>query len=279
MNLKSLITKLADQGYKSHRTFVVDTQILFIELVSILQRKQFLVRIPSSTIIHTSDPNFLLELSEMDYKTFRQKEYLEKINLDSVACVSNNNISIKLDSVLTCYTIVNPDIEDLSGDLEDDVEEEESISDIEIDDYPIKDIIPVINLEDLHDHIEDDILQSYRSITEAEEEMNEREVERLLRTFDKQKETIRSTIYNVHRDAFNTRRDIEKAGGNLERIYKLKAKSIDEKDRVRFQIERLATETELDIDKLNKQLREQRNSANDLLQKYQSFIERFDYLH
>lgn len=274
MNLKMLIKQLSDNGYNSYKTFVIDTQILFIELFSSSQRKPFILHVPQ---VSCSNPDYMLEISELNYKTFRQREYLNKIQLDGVACFSPENLSIKIGGVISCYNIVNdpsPDIEDLSEELDSD-----SFSDIDVDDYPIKDIIPVFSLDALEDDFESIVLHAYHAITEAEEEMNEIQVKKLLSTFDEQKEKLKRFIFDLHKNAYNTRRDIEKAGDNLARVYLLKEKSVNEPDRVRFKIERLALETEEDIDKLNKKLREQRSTATDLLQKYQNYIERFDYLH
>jgi hypothetical protein len=285
--LQKFLSNIKQKGYSYTKVYAQGPEVKFIQLYSNLQRKPFLLQVPSQFVIYSTATDHMLDLVENDYRNFRQREYLNKINLHDAACLSECNLSVKDGTEFSCYLIDSiPDAlsEDEIEDLEDLGKEEDfssSDSDIEIDDYPVEDIYPVFNMASFIknlDDFEETVLEHYSAITEAEEEMNETEVEKLLQTFDNQKTQLKDRIFSIHKNAYNTRRDIAKCGDNLKRIYLLKEQSTVERDRVRFKIERLEVDTEEKIDALNEKLREQRNQADVLLQKYRTFIERFDLI-
>ncbi len=275
MPLQKFLCNIKQKGYTSTQVYAQGPEVKFIQLYSNLQRKPFLLQVPNRYTIYSTAPDHMLDRIENDYRNFRQRGYLDKITLDNVACFSKHNLCVKNNTVYGCYLIdsmLQEDLEDLS---------DSDSSDIEVDDYPVEYIYPVFNMMSFIKHIadfEDTVLEHYTAITGTEEEMNENEVENLLQTFEKQKKILKDRIYKIHQDAFNTRRDISQAGTNLQRIYTLKERSAEERDRIRFGIERLAVETEEKIDILNDKLREKRNQADTLLKKYRKFIEQFDLI-
>jgi len=280
ISLQKFSNNIKEKGYTSAKFYTQGTEVKFIQLYSKLQRKAFLLQVADKFVIYNTDCEYILNPTESDYRSFRQQQYLTKIKLSKVACLSKYNLCVKDDTTFSCYLIdtLDEDIDELE-DTEEFSSESSSESDIEIDDFSVEDIYPVFDIKSFIkdiDNFEELVLNNYSAITEAEEEMNELEVEKLLQTFDFQKRKLKDRIFSIHKDAYNTHRDISKYGEALQRTYLLKERSTEERDRLRFKIERLANETEEQIDSLNEKLREQRNQADMILQKYWKIIERFD---
>ena len=273
--LQELLDDIQHKGYVISKLYAEDRSVLFVGVCSKLQRKPFLLDLNGHTDLTSSKPDILLELGETDYRSFRQAEYLKRIDLSGVACLSKRNMCVKKGN---CYLISGSDDEEEAVANSDD--ESDDCIDIEIDDYPIEDILPVFTLEQFKaDLDEEKILESYATIYEAEEEINEDEVNKLLEIFDEQKAKIKELIFEIHKEEYNIRRDLSQQGTNLQRVYALKERSSKERDRVRFKIERLALETEKAIDSLNDNLCERRIRANKLLHKCRDYIERFDFIN
>lgn len=268
ISLQRFISNAKSAGY-TPILYTLENQVLFIKLYSKLHRKPFMLQVPSRHIIQSKNVDHILEISENNYQNYRQREYLTGVGLDSVVCSSKINLCIKSGTVFNNYLVDN---------LVDESDDSESDSDIEIDDYPVEDIYPMYNMMTFLQYInefEDRVQQDYETIIQAEEEMNENNVQHLLMAFDQQKLSLKEKLFHIHQDAYNIRRDISKYGKNLQRSYSLKEKTINEKDRVRFQVERLVAETEAQIDTLNDKLKENRDHADLLLLKYQKYIEQF----
>nr|QBK87499.1 MAG: hypothetical protein LCMAC201_04090 [Marseillevirus LCMAC201] len=290
--LQKFLSNITQKGYTSTKVYIQESKVRFVQLYSNLQHKPFLLQVPNRFVIYSTGADHLLDYIENNYRNYRQREYLEKINLRDVACFSKDSLCVKNNNVYNCYlvdyTADSPELlrttpvvspRSLRGKHDESVDDDSS--DIEIDDYPVEDIYPVFNMMifvDNMDNFEDIVVKYYNIITTGEEENNENEVERLLQTFDNQKKILKDHIYRIHKEAYNTRRDISQTGSNLQRIYSLKEQSTEERDRVRFKIERLTIETEEKIDVLNNKLRDNRNQADSLLKKYWKFIEQFDLI-
>ena len=231
--LQKFLSKIKQKGYSSTKVYTQGPEVRFIQLYSNLQRKPFLLQVPSRFVIYSNETDYMLEKEEYDYRSFRQREYLEKIKLRDGACCSKYNLCVKNNTVFTCYLIDSmpeatlnddDDLEELetSTDLKEEDAFSDAESDIEIDDYPVEDIYPVFNMMSFikaMDNFEETVLENYTMITEAEEEMNETEVERLLQTFDNQQSQLKDRIFSIHKEAYNTRRDIEQCGASLQKIY------------------------------------------------------------
>lgn len=267
--LQKLLVSLKQRGYSSLKVYSEDSKIRFIKVCSPLERKPFLLQVPS-TEHYCGCSDHLLEPEEHCYRNYRQREYLNMIKLSDLACFSNHNLCVKNSEIITCFILDTMQSEDTSNISE--------LDDIVIDDYPVQDIYPVFNISQFQelDDPEETILEYYSKIITAEESMNEEQVTRLLDLFDVQKHTLKTMIYEIHKEAFNTRRDIQQCGQNLKRIYTLKERTTDKRDTVRFQIGRLAMETENKIDNLNDTLRCLRNRADSLINKYSEYIDRFN---
>jgi hypothetical protein len=279
MSIQEFLQELKHVGYHNIILYTEELQVKFIELSTLSQRRPFLIYISAGLNFRSKEVDHLLEKEESNYKNYRQREYLEKIKLETVACLSNHNICLKLKENIFCYAIDSIDIVS-----DNDVSEKDDLidADIMVDDYSVHDIYPVFHIKDFMTRIsifEDIVLQNYEIITKAEEEMNETEVESLLSMFEKQKTKLKDTIYQLHCDAYNTRRDIFKVGKNLAEIYAIKNQSETEKDRTRFRIERLAKDTEDKIDSLNKNLRQKRNDADLLLKRYRQHLEQLSLVN
>lgn len=273
--LQKFISNIKQKGYSYAKVYTQGSEVKFIKLFSCLQRKAFLLQVPSRFGL-SSETDHMIVPVENDYRNFRQCEYLSKIKLHNVACSSKENLCIKNDNIYSCYHVdsLQQGIDDVEGEID------TSDDDIVIDDYPVEDIYPVFNMESFTqniDNFEESVLHQYTIITEAEEEMNEIEVEKLLNSFDEQKKQLKERIFDIHKETYNIRRDIIKHGNNLQNIYKLKDQSSGERDRLRFKVERLAIETEEKIDSLNDKLKLNRNQADLLLKNYRKYIARFDY--
>lgn len=261
-------------GYTVEKVYYVQDHIKYVLLYTSLQRKPFIVEVSNITSPY---PENVLEPAENDYHNFAQRDCLGKINLPRLACFSTHNCCIKTEGEYICYLF---DAVSESASLSD--EPEDSDSDIEIDDYPIEDIYPVYMTSSFLDEdskpvekFEEIVLADYSVIVDDEETMNEKDIAQLLKQFDDQKSAIKEKMYIIHRNAYNTRRDIAQQGLNLQKAYILRDRSVNESDRIRFRIERLVSETEEKIDRLNKNLREQRSQADCLLKKYWRYIKKF----
>lgn len=274
MNYDKFTEYLARSSYKAVQTFAFNQQIYFLKLVSIYTRTYFLINTIDQDFF-TNGPDHTLLNEEHNYKNYRQRVYLEKID-SNVACVSKENLCFKNQNHYLCYKLDCVE-EELSD--PDECQSEDSVElDIKIDDYPIGEILPVINYKqfiDIMNECEDTLLEQYNIINKTEEMMNEQEVKELLLLFDNQKEILKETIYDSHRDAYNIRRDIEKIGNNLKRIRQLQKRSVNERDLVRFKVDRLALETEEKLDNLHLKLSECRNSSDNLLKKYRDYIDSY----
>lgn len=275
IELQKIITVLKQCRYTVVQTFNIGTEAKFLLLYSSLQRKPLVVDIDSEKSLYSGSPDHILEPTECNYRNYRQREYLSKIDLQNVACLSSENIALKKNGeVFDCYLFLN---EGKEPETDSDLELSED-DDIEVDEHPVEDIYPLYRLSSLLDepsNFEETVLKDHLTIVEAEEEINETEVQKLLAIFDSQKRQLKARIFEIHEEAYNIRRDIAKFSINLQRIYSIKERSENERDRVRFKIERMALEAEEKIDHLNEKLRQKRNQSDLLLKKYQKYIEQF----
>lgn len=280
ISLQKFITTIKDNGYSPTKMYTLHSNIKYIELCLNLRRKPLLIRIPDNLIVHNNVSNYAMVNDDVNYRNYRQREYLGKITLDQVACVSEKNLCVKSGEDYECYTIedIDPDIEEPeSTDPEpNDYSDSESFE-ITIDEYPVNNILPVYNLDTFveTEQFEQMVIDDYSLIVDVEEEINELRVQTLIEQFDKQQHQIKDRMYELHSKAYNARRDIEKCSDNLERIYKLKEKTKNENDRTRFKVDRMATETEEKIDNLNEKLAVYRETADSLLGKYTDYITKF----
>ncbi len=282
MSLQEMLGTIKQQGYASIKIYTQGTEVKFVQLQSNLQRKPFLLQFPCRYSINSTKTDHILNEIQGNYRSYRQEEYLKKILLQHVACLSERNLCIKNDNIITCYLLDSILDSDSYSELNNiDSDGDDSNQDIEIDDYPVKDIYPVFNIMSFMKNItdfEDQVTKSYYIIHEAEEKMNETEVEQLLQLFDKQKEQVKERIFVIHKEAYNIRRDISNVGAKLQRIYELKKNSEIEKDRIRFRLDRLSIEAEAQLDTLNSNLYEKRDKADVLLKRYLKYIEQFTWL-
>ena len=200
--LQKFLGSIKQKGYASTRVYTQGNEVKFVQLHSNLQRKPFLLQVPSRFVIYSTETDHILDCTENNYRNFRQRGYLEKIKLRDVACFSKHNLCVKNNNVYSCYLIDNmsqaqeDDLEELDTD-QDSPDLSDNDSDIEIDDYPVEDIYPVFSMMSFitdMNNFEDIVLEHYTTITEAEEEKNEDEVEQLLRTFDGQQKTLKDRI-------------------------------------------------------------------------------------
>jgi len=333
--LQKIITITKNAGYTIDKIFSKGSTVKYIQCLSILQRKAFILKIADSTLVYSTECNYILQDDDSNYKNYNQREFLDKVNLPSVACISEDNLCIKNNkirpnkkknatmyndydcfillcdspwrasvsasyncdspwraSVSASYNCDSPwrasvsasepntldekTIENIENvvDIEN-VIDIENVVDIIVDEYPIDDIVPVYDISVFLQQImsfENIISKDYSIINSLEEDLNEKNVENLLLLFDTQKIYIKNTIYDIHKDIYNINRDIVDYSLKLQRINVLKEKSVNEKDKTRFQIERLSDETIFKLDSLNEQLKQKRIIANNLLKNYNNYI-------
>lgn len=286
-SLQGLIDSIRRKGYTQLKMYAENTHIRLLVITSTLHRKEFVVILPQRW--RTNAPNHTLDEIEINYMSYRQREYLQKIGLDQVACFSTKNICIKKETEYTCY-LLDPisdegpspteRIEELSDEEEDD--DRSSISDdIEIDDFAVGMVLPVVEYDyfmKCDENFEEIVIQHHDIIRVAEEEMNSAEVDRIIQMFQAQEKLVKEKMFEIHKRAYHLRRDLDKYGKNLEKLYSIKERSQGEKDLVRFKIDRLILETEEHIDELNKDLTRGRDIADVTLKKYVKYIETFTNL-
>lgn len=278
--MEKVLTIIKNKGYTSTTVYTEDKKVKFIQLHSDLQRKPFLIKVDEKFTINFDYADHTIIQTEPDYRSFRQREYLAGVDLDTTVCRSASNLCVKNGDTITCYILdVNVKEELEVESIPSDDEAQSTDSDVKIDDFPVQDIYPLYDIGEFIKQIgsfEHVVLESYQSIVDAEEKMNEQSVEKLLNLFDQQKVLLKERIYKLHLDAYNIRRDITKTGNNLQRVYELRSRSTHEKDRVRFKLDRLVAETEENIDSLNEKLRETRNDASQLLDRYFGYVDKFN---
>lgn len=282
---EDIINKIRCSNYDVKKLFMQDSMVRLIELSSNTLGYDFLIEIPSSKTIDKqqidSQDFSIIEESDNDYKNHRQREYLKNIQIENIVCKSKKNFTIKNKNIYRCYLIdyfLPSDAENISDIENENANENE---DIEIDDFPVENIFPIFDINDFTENLDnfsETLIEIYAEITETEEMMNEQEVIKLLEKFDEQKTQLKERIFHIHQNAYNLRRDISKTGENLNRIFALKYKSQNSSDRVRFKIDRMASETQEQIHKLKNKLSQQRNKADNLLKKYWNYIGKFDQI-
>lgn len=268
--ISNFIEKIKKERYTKPQIYVCNDTVIMFDLLT-PNRHRFVILINQPLKAETFD--YLLEKEDCDYRNFRQRQYLQKINIDNLCCITDKNICIKTQNIYKCYN--------LEGILDVEDDDSESSDDINIKEYPVTNIYPAFQLPYFIKNIknfENIISESYKIITKDEETQNEIEVKKLISLFEKQGKTIKNSIFEIHKKCFNIRRDIDKYTTNLDRIYKLRDKTGDSNDQILFKIDRLATETETQIDQLNKTLQNERNKADLLLKNYHKYITRFSQL-
>jgi hypothetical protein len=274
MNIDSIINFFNEHNYISYVLYNINNHLAYIKLQSIEQCRPFLLQIPVSSGVINTNSDHQLELIENDYKNYSQQIFLKAIPIDDLACISDKNITIKNTKTYINY-LIDPLIKQSTDVIDTD--------DIEVDEYSIKDICPVFSIKFFMDKLQNntgndiEILLSdkYNCINNSEEEINQRDVEILMEKIDNQKIIIKDTLFNIHKECFNIRRDLINQSSILKRVKNLKNKSSKEKDLVKFNIDRLSVETEAKIDSLNNALCIKRELANSILRNYNNYLIKF----
>jgi hypothetical protein len=294
MDLASFTEILTKNGYSKNMTmYGIDNMVKFIKIKSILYRKHFFLIVSHKMI--NKRPDHVLFPLELNYKSARQREYIGKIHLGNLICMSDANICYKSNSQYECWELDKKEPEPayesetdeellelekkFGGEFNVETKSSDSEFDIKIDDFPIDYIYPIFTLEEFLKEpktFETQILEKYNVIVSGEQAINEDQVSIIMNLFQKQQLLIKEQIFEIHKASFNITCDIKKYSDNLQKIIKLKEQSVNEKDSVKFRIDRLEAETEEKIDNLNLLLREQRNKTTLLFQKYRDYIEKFN---
>jgi hypothetical protein len=109
-------------------------------------------------------------------------------------------------------------------------------------------------------------------IVRQEEEFNEKSSQNIVDSLEELRKKVKEKLYEINKLSFNTRRDIIKNTEALDKLAKMKLESVDKKDSIRFNIERLIAETESIIEELYINLATQRNEINKITSKYSDRI-------
>jgi hypothetical protein len=265
ISLHGFLTKFTENYYTISSIYNQDSQVKYILLLTPLQRKPFLLDIPDTLNIHSSRFDYtLIQDSETNYKSFRQRDYLSNLSIDNIACITEQNITIKKNGIQV-YIFKETITEETDSNDED----------IVVDEYKVSNVYPVFNIINFLKEIanfEMRVNEQYSLLTQVEEEYNEAQVIKVIEKFEIQKKDFKEMLFNVHKNGYNIRRDIEKASLQLEKLYNLKKNSLNEKDRVRFKLERLISEMENKLDHLNEQLSQYRNMGDSILTKYNDYM-------
>jgi hypothetical protein len=270
--LETYTSAMIHHGYNP-RSYVLNNVIKYFLLQSPLRRTPFLLQVPISLTLKAQTVDHLLEPEEGNYRSYAQTEHLNKIGLTELACASLHNLCVKNGALFSYYQLDPMDRDSDNGDSDD-------CDDIfiKIDDYPIEEVYPLFNLLDFMKHIADfeAIVSEHRNrIDSAEEIIDEQEVANIIDKFTEQQQLIKDRLASVHKASFNIRRDISKYSKNLERAKLLQQKSANKSDRIRWDIERLASETEDRLDVLQQELSAKRNESLQLVSHYLDYISRF----
>ena len=100
--LQKFLSNIKQKGYNLTKIYAQGSEVRFIQLHSNLQRKPFLLQVPSRFVIYSTEPDHIIDKEDNDYRSFRQREYLQKIKLDDVACFSKYNLCVKYSIVFSC---------------------------------------------------------------------------------------------------------------------------------------------------------------------------------
>lgn len=274
ISLGEVSSQIKKYGYSSIKIYTKGTQVKFIQLNTNLQRKPFLLQLSHQYSMNSTRTDHILTEIQGNYRSFRQEKYLTKIPVHNIACLSDTNLVVKNNQSMTGY-LIDSILEDSDSELDD------NSDDIEVDDFPVKEIYPVFDLQNFLKNIsdfEEQVILNYSTIYKSEEEINEQDVEKLLLLFENQKKHVKEQIYQLHQNTYNTRRDIVATGDKLLRLYKIKRQSESAKDNIRFEIDRLSLEIESQIDILNNNLSKKRDEADKLINVYIKYINSFSSL-
>ena len=119
---------------------------------------------------------------------------------------------------------------------------------------------------------ENNIINDYNVINKLQEEDNQEQLTNLLNLFENKKVNIKNTIFNLHKDLYNIRRDIIDNSVKLDRIYNMKRNSQDKKNLVKFEIDRLATDLEKVIDEQNNKIKVKQKQVNNIIKNFNNFV-------
>ncbi len=136
--------------------------------------------------------------------------------------------------------------------------------------YPVFNILYFVSCK--QDIFQSVLTEIVADIVRQEEEFNEASSEKLVNSLEEMRKQIKEKLYNINKSSFNTHRDIIKNTEALDKLGKLKLESADKKDSIRFNIERLITETENTIEELYEKLAEERNEINKIMRKYSGYL-------
>jgi hypothetical protein len=265
-SLQAFLTKFNEYNY-SIGDIYNENRVKYILLLTPLQRKPFLLEFPEIINIQTNRFDLTLEEEkELNYKSFRQREYLLNLELNNIACITEENMTIKINNLVSVYRFKESNEKH---------EVDSSDEDIDIHEYKVSSVYPVFSVVVFMKEIasfEKKVVEIYTLLTETEEKYNEQQVIGVIEKFENQKKTFKDLIFDIHKKAYNIRRDIVKTSEQLEKMYELRKKSVNEKDRIRFKLERLISETETKLDQFNDQLSQYRNMGDCVLKKYNDYI-------
>ncbi len=136
--------------------------------------------------------------------------------------------------------------------------------------YPVFNILYFVSCK--QDIFQSVLTEIVADIVRQEEEFNELSSEMVINSLEEMRKQIKEKLYNINKSSFNTHRDIIKNTEALDKLGKLKLESVDKKDSIRFNIERLITETENTIEELYEKLAKERNEINKIMRKYSGYL-------
>lgn len=136
--------------------------------------------------------------------------------------------------------------------------------------YPVFNLIYFLSAKNFKDVLKIVLM----SLTEQEEKYNENVSSELIASIEKLKINVKDSLYEINKKSFNIKRDILKHTEALNKLLVMKQTSVNKKDTLRFNVERLIMETEEKIDLLHSELIEQRNSINNIVLGYKKWINR-----
>jgi hypothetical protein len=276
---------MLQNGFTNIKLYAQNGDLRFIETITKYYRKPLMIVVPNTTTIKIHSRDISITETHNDYRNKVQRDFLESIPMEQVLCKTDKNITIKQNKTFTHFSI-EEDMEDEDSSVGTDISENtgednenESELSIEIEEYAVDLVLGYWLLPNFLKNISrfetEYVLPAYNTIFRCEEMSNERRVEHLIDTFEKQKLVLKDKITKIHEKIYNIHQDIEEHSKKLERLYNLQQQASSDKDRKRYKINRLILEVQSMIDTCHEQIQKQRILSEKLIQQYFNYLQKF----
>ena len=238
-----------------------------------------------------------INLIENDYKSYCQRMHLLDLNVETpLVCTSDRNLCIKLNDECAVYEIDESSTQSVAATVTDELEQleiddtaDESMSDIEIGDFPIDSVYPMFTYQNFIDitaetvgstkitNIENIISNIYNNINKGIQNINDSRLKGIKRKFDDMYSRLYREISESYVDIYNLDAEITEYSDKLQKLRDINGR-LKESDPIemRFKTERAITKCKESLATLNARLIQKRNSTNKMINGCYEYIDKFE---